>query len=342
MKALVKVEAAKGVWLKDVPEPAYGINDVLVRVRKTSICGTDVHIYSWNAWAQRTIRVPMTIGHEWVGEIEAVGSNVTDKQPGELVSGEGHIVCGLCRNCLAGRRHLCKAPLGVGVNRDGAFAEYLVIPAANIWHADPAIPEEVLACFDPLGNATHTALSFDLTGEDVLVTGAGPIGVMAVAIARHCGARYVVVTDFNDYRLRLASALGADMAVNLNDSGIDEAMRALGMKEGFDVGFEMSGSPQALGDMIRTMSHGGKIALLGIQSAKSPVDWDAVIFNGLTIKGIYGREMFESWYKMTAMIQSGLDISPVITHRYHYTEYQKAFEVMSSQNSGKVVLSWAE
>jgi threonine 3-dehydrogenase len=342
VKALVKSEAAVGIWMRDVPEPEYGINDVLVRIHKTAICGTDVHIYTWNAWAQRTIKVPMVIGHEWVGEIVAVGSNVTDKQPGELVSGEGHIVCGLCRNCLAGRRHLCKSPLGVGVNRQGAFAEYLVIPAANIWHADPGIPRDVLACFDPLGNAMHTALSFDLTGEDVLVAGAGPIGAMSVAIARHCGARYVVITDFNDYRLRLAAAMGADIAVNLNDSTIDDAMRSLGMKEGFDVGFEMSGSPRALDDMIRTMSHGGKIALLGIQSEKSPVDWDAVIFNGLTLKGIYGREMFESWYKMTAMIQSGLDISPVITHRYHYTEYQKAFEVMTSGSSGKVVLGWTD
>jgi threonine 3-dehydrogenase len=342
MKALVKAEAAKGIWLRDVPEPGYGINDVLVKIRKTAICGTDVHIYNWDPWAQRTIHVPMVVGHEWVGEILAVGSNVTDKHPGELVSGEGHIVCGLCRNCLAGRRHLCKSPLGVGVNRDGAFAELLVIPAANIWHADPGIAPEVLCCFDPLGNATHTALSFDLTGEDVLVTGAGPIGAMSVAIARHCGARFIVVTDFNDYRLRLASAMGADLAVNLNDSSIDDAMRVLGMKEGFDVGFEMSGSPEALNDMVRTMSHGGKIALLGLQSGKSPVDWDAVIFNGLTIKGIYGREMFESWYKMTAMIQSGLDISPLITHRYHYREFQKAFEVMASGSAGKVVLSWSE
>ena len=342
MKALVKTRPGPGLEMRDVPEPSVGVNDVLVRIRKTSICGTDLHIYGWDAWAQRTIHTPMTIGHEWVGQIARVGSNVTDKHVGELVSGEGHIVCGQCRNCLAGRRHLCKSPMGVGVNRDGAFAEYLSIPAANIWHADPSIPEDLLACFDPLGNATHTALSFDLTGEDVLITGAGPIGVMAAAIARHVGARYIVITDFNEYRLGLAKAMGADRTVNLNTSKLQDAMESLGMKEGFDVGFEMSGSSQALDDMIRTMSHGGKIALLGIQTKQSPVDWDAVIFNGLTIKGIYGREMFESWYKMTAMIQSGLDIGPVLTHRFHYTEFAKAFEVMKSQNSGKVVMSWAD
>lgn len=342
MKALVKTAPGVGLDLRDVPEPTYGINDVLVKIKKTSICGTDVHIWNWDAWAAKTIPAPMTIGHEWVGEIAAVGSNVTDKHVGELVSGEGHIVCGRCRNCLAGRRHLCKSPSGVGVNRDGAFAEYLSIPAANIWHADPSISEDVLSCFDPLGNATHTALSFDVTGEDVLVTGAGPIGVMSVAIARHVGARYVVITDFNDYRLSLARAMGADRVVNLRTQTLDDAMKSLDMKEGFDVGFEMSGSPQALNDMIRSMSHGGKLALLGIQTQKSPVDWDAVIFNGLTIKGIYGREMFESWYKMTAMIQSGLDIGPVITHRFHYTEFARAFEVMKSQDSGKVVMSWAD
>jgi threonine 3-dehydrogenase len=342
VKALVKSRAERGVWLEDVPEPVCGINDVLVRIHKTSICGTDVHIYNWDAWAQRTIHTPMTIGHEWVGEIVQVGSNVTDKHQGELVSGEGHIVCGRCRNCLAGRRHLCKSPSGVGVNRDGAFAEYLALPAANIWHADHAISTDVLACFDPLGNATHTALSFDLTGEDVLVTGAGPIGVMSVAIARHVGARYVVITDMNPYRLGLARSMGADKTVNLKETTLDAAMAELGMREGFDVGFEMSGSAQALDDMIRTMSHGGKIALLGIQSQRSPVDWDAVIFNGLTIKGIYGREMFESWYKMTAMIQSGLDIGPVLTHRYPYRDFLAAFEVMASQNSGKVILSWRD
>jgi threonine 3-dehydrogenase len=341
MKALVKSKAAEGLWLEDVPVPEVGLNDVLIRILKTSICGTDVHIWNWDAWAQRTIPVPMTIGHEFVGVVEAFGGNVHDFQPGDLVSGEGHLVCGRCRNCLAGRRHLCAKTSGVGVNRDGAYAEYLCIPVTNVWACETSIPLEVLSCFDPLGNATHTALSFDVLGEDVLITGAGPIGIMATAIARHAGARYVVVTDVNPYRLDLARKMGATLAVDVRTGSVAETQRTLGMKEGFDVGMEMSGNPDAFRDMLANMCHGGKIALLGILP-KTQIDWDFVVFNCLTIKGIYGREMYETWYKMTVMIQSGLDITPVITHRFHYTEFEKAFEVMRSGQSGKVVLDWAE
>jgi threonine 3-dehydrogenase len=342
MKALVKARPEPGLWLEEVPLPPMGINDVLIRIRKTAICGTDVHIYNWDEWSRKTIPVPMAIGHEFVGEVAAVGSNVHDFKPGDLVSGEGHIVCGRCRNCLAGRRHLCRTTSGVGVNRPGAFAEYLCIPVTNVWACDPAIPEDILSCFDPLGNATHTALSFDVLGEDVLITGAGPIGCMAAAIAKHAGARYVVVTDVIPYRLELARRLGATLALDVRQTKVEDAMQQLGMKEGFDVGLEMSGSPQALETMFGSMCHGGKVALLGILPPRVPMDWDTVIFNGLTIKGIYGREMYETWYKMTSMIQTGLDIAPVITHHFHYTEFQKGFEVMRSGQSGKVVLDWTK
>jgi threonine 3-dehydrogenase len=342
MKALVKAKPAEGLWLQEVPVPEIGINDVLVKILKTSICGTDVHIWNWDAWAQKTIPVGMHVGHEFVGVIEEVGSNVRDFAKGDLVSGEGHVVCGRCRNCLAGRRHLCPKTSGIGVNRPGAFAEYLSIPVTNVWAADPNIPLEVTSCFDPLGNATHTALSFDLLGEDVLITGAGPIGIMAVAIARHCRARQIVVTDVNPYRLDLARKMGATRAVDVRSGKIDADFQArLGMKEGFDVGMEMSGNPAAFQTMIANMAHGGKIALLGLLP-DTAVNWNTVIFNMLTIKGIYGREMYETWYKMTMMIQCGLDITPVITHRYHYTDFEEAFQVMRSGQSGKVVLTWAE
>ncbi len=340
MKALVKLKPEPGLWLEEVPVPAIGINDVLIKIHKTAICGTDVHIYNWNEWAQKIIPVPMHVGHEFVGRVTEIGSNVHDFQPGDLVSGEGHLVCGRCRNCLAGRRHLCMKTSGVGVNRPGAFAEYLCIPVTNVWYCDPNIPMDILTCFDPLGNATHTALSFDLLGEDVLITGAGPIGCMAVPIARHAGARHVVITDVNPYRLKLAEKMGATLTLDVRNETVAEAQKKLGMKEGFDVGLEMSGNPQALCSMLENMCHGGKVALLGILPEKSAIDWDLVIFNGLTIKGIYGREMYETWYKMTAMIQSGLDIAPVITHRFRYTGYEEAFEVMRSGASGKVILDW--
>jgi threonine 3-dehydrogenase len=338
--ALVKKYGKPGLWLEEVPVPAVGKNDVLIKVKKSSICGTDVHIYKWDEWSQKTINVPMVIGHEFVGEVAAFGENVHDVEIGEIVSGEGHIVCGRCRNCLAGRRHLCRSTSGVGVNRSGAFANYLSIPVTNVWHCDPRIPLEVLSCFDPFGNAVHTALSFDVLGEDVLITGAGPIGIMAVAVAKHAGARYVVITDINDYRLELARKMGATMAVNINRTSVEQVIKELGMKEGFDVGLEMSGNASAFNSMINNMCHGGKIAVLGIQQAGTVIDWDTVIFCGLTIKGIYGREMYETWYKMTAMIQSGLDISPVITHHFKYTDYEEAFEIMASGNSGKVILDW--
>jgi len=343
MKALAKSRAEPGLWLEEVPVPEPGINDVLIRILKTAICGTDVHIWNWDAWAQKTIPVPMVVGHEFVGRIERVGSNVHDFAPGDVVSGEGHLVCGRCRNCLAGRRHLCPNTSGVGVNRTGAFAEFLCIPVTNVWHCDPSIPLEVLACFDPLGNATHSALSFPVLGEDVLITGAGPIGCMSAAIARHAGARYVVVTDRNPYRLNLAKRMGATLTLNVADGAdVAEAQKILGMKEGFDVGLEMSGSAAALRDMLANMCHGGKVALLGIPEAETTIDWNLVVFNGLTLKGIYGREMYETWYMMTVMIQGGLDIAPLITHRFRYTEFEKAFEVMRSGQSGKVVLTWAE
>ncbi len=341
MQAIVKAKAQKGLWLRDVPVPDVGVNDVLIRILKTSICGTDVHIWNWDAWAQKTIRIGMTIGHEFVGVVESFGDNVHDYQPGDLVSGEGHLVCGRCRNCLAGRRHLCPNTSGVGVNRDGAYAEFLSIPVTNVWPCDPNIPLEVLSSFDPLGNATHTALSFDMLGEDVLITGAGPIGVMAAAIARHCGARFVVVTDVNPYRLELAKKMGATLALDVRTESIPDAQKSLGMKEGFDVGMEMSGNPDAFRDMLANMCHGGKIAMLGILPP-TEIDWDFVVFNSLTIKGIYGREMYETWYKMTMMIQCGLDITPVITHQFHYSEFEKAFEVLRSGLSGKIVLDWRQ
>ncbi len=343
MKALVKRHAEPGLWLEDVPVPSVGINDVLIRVDRTGICGTDLHIHNWDAWARRTIPVPMVVGHEFVGHVAEVGSNVVDFRVGDVVSGEGHVVCGRCRNCLAGRRHLCKDTKGVGVNRPGAFAEYLSLPMTNVWHHAPGIDLDVASVFDPFGNAVHTALSFDLLGEDVLITGAGPIGCMAAAIARHAGARHVVVTDVNSWRLGLAQKMGATRVVNVSREGLADVQRELAMQEGFDVGLEMSGNAGAFRDMIANMAHGGKIAMLGIPpGGEMAIDWNAVIFNMLTIKGIYGREMYETWYKMTVMLQSGLDIKPVITHRYPYTEFERGFEVMKSGESGKVILNWAE
>ena len=356
MKALVKSRSEPGLWLDDLPEPSVGVNDVLIRVRKTGICGTDLHIYDWDAWAQRTIPVPLVIGHEFVGRIVAVGSNVTDFHAGDIVSGEGHVVCGRCRNCLAGRRHLCKDTKGIGVNRPGAFAEYLALPMTNVWvhehhdgpHArpgDPAAPSpdgqpsirDVQSIFDPLGNAVHTALSFDLLGEDVLVTGAGPIGCMAAAVARHAGARYVVVTDVNPYRLDLARKLGATLAVDVRGQRIADAQKQLGMREGFDVGLEMSGNPAAFNDMLDCMYHGGKIALLGILPKGAGIDWDKVIFKGLTMHGIYGRKMYETWYKMTQLVLSGFPLHKVLTHQIHIDDFQKGFELMDSGLCGKVV-----
>jgi len=340
MKALVKSQRSPGLSLQEVPEPEITINDVLIRVTHTGICGTDLHIYDWDEWAQATIPVPMAIGHEFVGEIVKVGSNVNDFHPGEIVSGEGHVVCGRCRNCLAGRRHLCAHTLGVGVNRPGAFAQFIALPMTNIWKHSPAINREVAAIFDPFGNAVHTALSFPTLGEDVLITGAGPIGLMAVAIARHAAARHIVVTDLNPYRLHLAKKLGATLAINPAQTTLAEAQKQLGMQEGFDVGLEMSGSPAAFRDMIANMSHGAKIAMLGIPAKEMAINWRDVIFNMLTIKGIYGREMYETWYKMTVMLESGLDITPVITHRFDFRDYEKGFEAMHSGNSGKVILDW--
>jgi len=340
MKALVKAKAEPGLWLEEVPVPEPGINDVLIRIHKASICGTDVHIYNWDAWARKTIPVPMVIGHEFVGSVAAMGSNVHDLELGDLVTGEGHVVCGRCRNCLAGRRHLCNHTSGVGVNRPGAFADYLCIPVTNVWHCDPAIPQDVLSCFDPFGNAAHSALSFPVLGEDVLITGAGPIGCMATAIARHAGARHVVTTDVNPYRLELARRMGASVTVDVSRQRLTDVMADLDMKEGFDVGLEMSGNAQAFNDMLPAMCHGGKIALLGIPGPDIAIDWNLVVFNGLTIKGIYGREMYETWYKMTVMVQSGLDITPVITHHVSRDDYLEGFEVMRSGRSGKVIIDW--
>ncbi len=342
MKALVKRERAEGLWLEEVPVPKIGINDVLIKIHKTSICGTDVHIWNWDEWAQKTIPVPMTIGHEFVGTVEAFGENVTDLEIGEIVSGEGHIVCGRCRNCLAGRRHLCPRTSGVGVNRPGAYAEYLSIPVTNVWHADPNIPMDLLSIFDPFGNATHSALAYPVLGEDVLITGAGPIGCMATAIAKQAGARYVVTTDVNPYRLELARKMGATVALDVSKHSIADVQKELGMKEGFDVGLEMSGNGQAFQDMLANLCHGGKVALLGIPTKELAIDWNTVIFNSLTIRGIYGREMYETWYLMQSMILTGLDINSVITHRFHYTDYREAFEIMRSGSSGKVILNWLE
>jgi threonine 3-dehydrogenase len=340
VKALVKSRGEAGLWLEDVPVPKIGINDVLIRVDRTGICGTDVHIYKWDDWARKTIRVPTVIGHEFVGEIVEIGSNVNDFFPGNIVSGEGHVTCGRCRNCLAGRRHLCAHTLGVGVNRDGAFAEYVALPMANIWRHADSVDRDVAAIFDPFGNAVHTALSFPVLGEDVLITGAGPIGIMAAAVVRHAGARFVVITDVNQWRLDLAKKMGVTVALNAREGTLAEVQKQLGMTEGFDVGLEMSGNPAALRDMIGNMSHGAKIAMLGIPTEDFAIDWRTVVFDMLTIKGIYGREMYETWYKMTVMLQSGLDISPVITHRFHYTEFQQGFDVMMTGQAGKVILNW--
>ncbi|MCG6535845.1 MAG: L-threonine 3-dehydrogenase [Syntrophales bacterium LBB04] len=340
MKALVKSQAAPGLWLEEIPVPEIGINDILIKVDRTAICGTDLHIYQWDSWAQKTIPVPMAVGHEFVGEIVRVGSNVSDFHPGEVISGEGHVVCGRCRNCLAGRRHLCARTMGVGANREGAYAEYIALPMSNVWHHDASIDRDVACIFDPFGNAVHTALSFNVLGEDALITGAGPIGIMAAAVVRHAGARYVVITDVNPYRLELARKVNVTLAVNAAETRLADVQRQLGMKEGFDVGLEMSGNSSAFREMLTNMCHGAKIAMLGIPSGDMAIDWNTVIFNMLTIKGIYGREMYETWYKMTVMLQSGLDLRPVITHRFHFTEFQKAFEVMLSGQTGKVVLYW--
>jgi threonine 3-dehydrogenase len=342
MRALVKKHASEGIWMDDVPEPEVGHNDVLIRVRKTAICGTDIHIFNWDDWASQTIPVPMTVGHEFVGEVVDIGSEVRGIEIGDRVSGEGHITCGFCRNCRAGKRHLCRNTSGVGVNRPGCFADYISIPAFNTFKLPDAISDDVASILDPLGNATHTALSFDLVGEDVLITGAGPIGIMAVAIARFAGARHIVITDVNDYRLGLAQKMGASVTVNVTGTRLDDVMRDLGMQEGFDVGMEMSGNPEAFRDMLRTMHHGGRVALLGIPPAETSIDWNQVIFKGLIIKGIYGREMFETWYKMSSMLQSGLDLGPVITHHFPVSDYAPAFDIMRSGQSGKVILDWAD
>ncbi len=340
MLALVKEKPEVGLWMREVDIPEVGANDVLIKIKKTSICGTDLHIYNWDEWSQKTIKTPMTIGHEYVGEIVQLGSQVKGWQIGERVSGEGHIVCGACRNCLAGRRHYCPNTIGVGVNRDGAFAQYLSIPTTNVWRCAPDISDDIISCFDPLGNATHTALQFDLIGEDVLITGAGPIGMMAAAICKHVGARNVVVSDLNEYRLALAKEMGATRVVNATKEDLRDVMKELNMKEGFDVGLEMSGSPQAFSGMVDVMHNSGKIALLGLVKPGTVIDWDKVIFHGLTIKGVYGREMYETWYKMTTMLQSGLDISKVITHRFDVRDFEEGFKAMNTGQSGKVVLDW--
>jgi threonine 3-dehydrogenase len=342
VKALVKSRSERGLWLEDVPEPQIGINDVKIRVLHTGICGTDLHIYDWDSWASSTIRPGLVIGHEFVGQVVEFGSNVTDLAVGQLVSGEGHVVCGRCRNCLAGRRHLCAHTQGVGVNRDGAFAEYVVLPMSNIWQHAPGINHEIAAIFDPLGNAVHTALAFPVLGEDVLVTGAGPIGIMAAAVARHAGARYVVISDPNQYRRDLATEVGVTLAVDPRATPLTQIQNQLQMHEGFDVGLEMSGNPAAFREMLSNMSHGGKVAMLGIPSEDISINWNQVVFNQLTIRGIYGREMYETWYKMTVMLQSGLDISGVITHRLNWRDYEQGFDAMRSGNSGKVILDWRD
>ncbi|ATG15685.1 TPA: L-threonine 3-dehydrogenase [Providencia alcalifaciens] len=340
MKALSKLKAEPGIWMTDVPKPELGHNDVMIKIRKTAICGTDVHIYNWDEWSQKTIPVPMVVGHEYIGEIVEIGQEVKGFKIGDRVSGEGHITCGHCRNCRGGRTHLCRNTIGVGVNRPGCFAEYLVIPAFNAFKIPDNIPDEIASIFDPFGNAVHTALSFDLVGEDVLVSGAGPIGIMAAAVCRHVGARHVVITDVNDYRLELAKKMGVTRAVNVSRENLKDVMNELGMKEGFDVALEVSGAPAAFQTMLDTMNHGGRIALLGIPPASMATDWSQVIFKGLFIKGIYGREMFETWYKMATLVQSGLDLSPIITHEFSIDDFQKGFDVMRSGQSGKVILNW--
>ena len=340
MKALVKSKAERGIWMEQTESPEIGHNDVLIEVSRTAICGTDIHIYQWDDWASKTIPIPMTIGHEFSGVIVEAGIEGKGYEPGDRVSAEGHVTCGVCRNCRAGRRHLCRSAIGIGVNRPGAFAEYISVPAFNVFKLPDVINDDMAAILDPFGNATHTALSYDLVGEDVLITGAGPIGIMAVAIARFVGARHVVITDVNDYRLGLARKMGASVALNVNEGSIDTVMKDLGMKEGFDVGMEMSGNPTALRDMLRTMHHGGKIAILGIPPGETAIDWSEVIFKGLEIRGIYGREMFETWYKMSSMLQSDLNIDEIITHRFPIDEYQEAFDLMTSGQSGKIILDW--
>jgi threonine 3-dehydrogenase len=342
MRAIVKQEPRPGLVLTEVPEPEVGINDVLIRVLRTGICGTDLHIDEWNEWAQQAVPVPLVIGHEFVGEVVEVGSNVSDFREGDLVSGEGHVVCGRCRNCMAGRRHLCADAKGIGVNRPGAFAELIALPMTNVWHHEPSIDRDVAAIFDPFGNAVHTALQFPVLGEDVLITGAGPIGLMAAAVVRHAGARHVVVTDVNAYRLELARSLGVSVALDVREGSIAETQAKLGMKEGFDVGLEMSGNPTALRDMLRNMSHGGSIAMLGIPEAPFDIDWNTVIFDQLTLRGVYGRQMYETWYMMTVMLQSGLDIAPVITHRFPAERFEEAFAAIRTGETGKVLLDWAD
>jgi threonine 3-dehydrogenase len=340
MKALVKAKPERGIWMEDIEKPRVGHNDVLIKVSRTAICGTDIHIFKWDDWAEATIPVPMAVGHEFGGVIVDMGIEVKGYEIGDRVSAEGHITCGYCRNCRAGRRHLCMNTLGVGVNRPGAFAEFIAVPAFNVFKLPDAITDDMASILDPLGNATHTALSFDLVGEDVLITGAGPIGIMAVAIARYAGARHVVITDVNDYRLDLARKMGATRAINVTQTTIDDTMQALGMIEGFDVGMEMSGNPQAFRDLLRTMHHGGKVAILGIPPGDMAIDWNDVIFKGLILKGVYGREMFETWYKMSSMLQSGLNMDPIITHHFDIDDFQPAFELMESGQSGKVILHW--
>jgi len=340
MKALVKAKAEKGIWMEHIPEPTIGPNDVLIKMRKTAICGTDMHIWHWDEWAQRTIPVPMAVGHEYCGEIVDMGSEVRGLKVGDRVSGEGHITCGYCRNCRAGRRHLCRNTEGVGVNRPGCFAEYMALPASNVFKLPESVSDEIASIMDPFGNATHTALSFNMVGEDVLITGAGPIGIMAVAIARHVGARHIVITDVNPYRLKLAEQMGATRAVDVRSENLDDVMKSLHTEEGFDVGLEMSGVPSAFRELLRTMHHGGSVALLGIMPKDTGISWDEIIFKGLMMKGVYGREMFETWYKMVAMLQSGLDIKPIITHRLPVSEFNLGFETMASGHSGKVILDW--
>ena len=341
MKALVKLDAAPGLWMTDVPEPEIGPSDVLIKVLRTGICGTDLHIRKWDGWAQQTIKTPMTIGHEFVGEVARIGAAVTDINVGDLVSGEGHLVCGKCRNCLAGRRHLCRNTIGLGVNRDGAFAEYVALPASNVWVHRVPVDLDVAAIFDPFGNAVHTALSFPLVGEDVLITGAGPIGLMAAAVARHAGARNVVVTDVSEERLELARKIGVSLALNVSDATIADGQRVLGLREGFDIGLEMSGRPEAMRDMIANMTHGGRIAMLGLPAQEFPVDWARIVTSMITIKGIYGREMFETWYAMSVLLEGGLDLAPVITGRYDYRDFEAAFEDAASGRGGKVILDWS-
>ena len=340
MRALVKRDPGPGLVMTDIPEPEIGINDVLIRVDRTGICGTDLHIEEWNDWAERTVPVPLVIGHEFVGEVAEVGSNVSDFGPGDLVSGEGHVVCGRCRNCMAGRRHLCADAKGIGVDRAGAFADYIALPMTNVWHHDPGIDRDIAAIFDPFGNAVHTALQFPVLGEDVLITGAGPIGLMAAAVVRHAGARHVVITDVNPYRLELARTMGVTLALDIREGSVAEAQSELGMKEGFDVGLEMSGNPEALRDMLANLSHGAKAAMLGLPETPFAIDWSTVIFEQLTLRGVYGREMYETWYMMTAMLQSGLDITPVITHRFPAERFEDAFVAVRTGNTGKVLLDW--